>query len=527
MDRELLDGTDFFTHMQSFGFFDHVDKHLPDDFTIIFEIARVLENEEHSFTKQLAPVLYQDEVDHALNPHAEKFPIPHLPAAEEYEADLMSNYRELARIYPYQFCLPSDVFDQKLAERTLWMPRPKMPKTYRYQSESDLFKPDIRKQKVYLLFDTSASMQLKFRSHLAKAIGFFFLKQNMKELGTVYFRTFDAQIGPLQTAIDVPSFEDLIHHIMQLHPIGRGTALELALETAINDIKRATSMAWAEILVITDGAAHLNLEKLRAQLTEGITINAIKIGNADISLDSKSLHNEIYQAKTEEALHLREIMNHRLELRNEFNRATTKQRKSQIEGEVRMLDRQIDSLAERVGKNIKETYGREIESLATAFVQIDDMDPETLFALTKGQEREYEIMTEQLIAILEHEASPDDLKRAALLFDHLESLLKYNVKSAELAHLARKLQATLRELLNTGEDIDHHDLHLNQEMENDLKNILSKSFGMSRMSFAKALRRAWRNLKLMIKRSLHFLRYRIIKYVIRATRLGSFLDKNE
>jgi hypothetical protein len=283
--RNEIENVDFFGKMIELGFLDTVENELPEDFTLIYEIARILENELNPLTKQLAPILWLTETQEDNTSHEREI-IPHLPSGDDYEANLISSFRDIAKIYPHQFLLPDEVFMQKLVERSLWMPAPKAPRNYRYQAESDQFAPDSRKQKVYILFDTSKSMQEMFRIHLSKAIAYFFLKQNQKEMGTIFFRTFDAEIGPLQLVKDKISFDNLIAHIMGLKAEGRGTAMEKALMTAIQDIRVDSFMAEAEILVITDGAAHIDIDKVKHSLGDAIHIHCIKIGSASLKPDT-------------------------------------------------------------------------------------------------------------------------------------------------------------------------------------------------------------------------------------------------
>ncbi|MBL7999886.1 MAG: hypothetical protein JNL32_14765, partial [Candidatus Kapabacteria bacterium] len=234
-DRQRIEQSDFFAMLDSFGFFDAVNEHLPDNFTAIYNIARIIESTDTTLGTQLAPVMMMSAADEETAPPAPEH-IPTILPAEEYDADLIRNVQELPAIYPYQFLLPDNVFYQRLVERSLWLPRPRPPQNYRYQSESDTFKPDHRKQKVYLLFDVSKSMNVRWRIHLAKAIAYIFLQRNMKELGTVYFREFADTIGEVKVAKDIPTFNDLISHIMHVKALGKGTALQKALTTAIEDI---------------------------------------------------------------------------------------------------------------------------------------------------------------------------------------------------------------------------------------------------------------------------------------------------
>ena len=47
----------FFDVMEDLGFFEHIYEDLPEDFTAVFEIARVLEDETNQLAQKLRPVL--------------------------------------------------------------------------------------------------------------------------------------------------------------------------------------------------------------------------------------------------------------------------------------------------------------------------------------------------------------------------------------------------------------------------------------------------------------------------------------
>jgi hypothetical protein len=241
MSRHLIEVSPFFSRMEEFGFFDTVEDHLPAEFTLIYEIARIIEDQTTQISRALAPILeLQDYTD--KDNDLEQVLVPNVPEAKEYEADLIRSVTEVRHIYP------------------LWMPRPRSPRNFRYQTESDRFAPDDRKQKVYILFDTSLSMQQHYRIHLAKSIAYLFLKQNQRELGTIFFRTFDLDVGELKTARDIPGFDQLISDVMHIKALGNGTSMQKALQTAIDDISHESQLSQAQILVITDGVAHIDID---------------------------------------------------------------------------------------------------------------------------------------------------------------------------------------------------------------------------------------------------------------------------
>src|SRR5882724_1199029 len=118
----------FFRTMEEFGFFSHIYEHLPQDITAVFEIARVLEDDSSSLAKQLQNVLKLTAPDsEGMRAFADALS-RQISVVEEYEADLMQSHRDIARIYPWQYLLPEEVFYQRFAERTLWMPTAKAPR---------------------------------------------------------------------------------------------------------------------------------------------------------------------------------------------------------------------------------------------------------------------------------------------------------------------------------------------------------------------------------------------------------------
>lgn len=487
-DRQRIEQDMFFARMEDFGFFDSVSEHLPDDFTAVFEIARVLEDLEHPLGEQLAPVLMMATGNDTPPPTAQY--IPNLMPGEEYDADLIRNVQELPAIYPYQFLLPENVFYQRLVERSLWLPRPRPPQNYRYQSESDTFKPDHRKQKVYLLFDISRSMNLHWRIHLAKAIAFIFLRRNMKELGTVYFRTFADTVGDLQTANDIPSFNRLISDIMHMKALGKGTFLQKALMTAIEDIRSLHSLSDAEILVVTDGAAHIELAKLRELMGAHIRVNTVKIGDEHIVADAKFVQYHLHDSNTEDAKRLKQLLDKKRDMEAQLQNAASGSRRTAMQQDIGHLDRQIQTITTRVAKYITEHYGKEIIELSNVYVNVDDIHPDHFIQLDAQRRSELEELTDSLLDALHKEHLRDDIKRAAILYDHLELLLKHNKgeETEKLRKQKKELEEMFKRIMATDGDDDADDIHLSKMDTRQLMNMLEPSVNRNSMSFIRVLR---------------------------------------
>ncbi len=436
----------YFGQLDEFGLFESIEDQIATDYTIIYEIARVFEDKEHELSERLAPVMFT-----STPPHEEEQdepPIPILPWSEEYEATLITSPRDVVNIYPHQFLYPDEVFDRKLAERTLLMPVPRQPNNRTFDTESDDYQPDSRKQKVYVLLDTSSSMMSNYRIHLAKAIVYSFLKQNMKELGTIWLRTFDVSIGEKHHAYDQASFLSLIRYLMHIDSLGNGTAMEKAIQVAIDDIKENDDMADAHILMITDGAVHLNEGKVREWLGNNITLHTVKIGNAVIRPNPAYVRDQILVGNSDQSKLLRKIEEREREVMKHLREASSGARKHQYEAEIRGLRTQKRKAVDTFTKHIEETYGTEIEHLSDIFIEIDDIDPGSVFGLREQRIGELREATNDMLNSISDPIEADEVKEAAILFNHLEFLTDHNPDNEELKEMAEQLKAELEQFID-------------------------------------------------------------------------------
>ncbi len=494
MNRQLIETSSFFSSIEAFGFFDTVEEHLPHDFTMIYEIARILEDKTHAIARSLAPILELHDPSATEN-SLEHILIPNVPEAKEYEADLIRSVTEVRHIYPAQHLLPELVFLRRLAERSLWMPRPRSPRNFRYQTESDRFAPDDRKQKVYILFDTSSSMQQNYRIHLAKAIVYMFLRQNQRELGTIFFRTFDLHVGELRTARDVPSYDRLLTDVMHINAVGNGTVLQKALQTAVDDISHESQLSSAQILVVTDGVAHIDYEQLVERMGSSIIVNTVKIGNARMHIDAKVIEDQVYHSSSEDAVRLRELFRQKRDLELSISTASGHLRQEGLRSQLGLLQRQIDTLTERIGVYASEHYGNEIQKLSTVYVNVDDIAPDQMFALPEDRVVELEELSESLIDSLRSERQLEDIKRAAVLYDHLVLLMKYNKVDADrFKEAAEELESMLKSILEKpagGAD----DMSITDMERMQLRNMLDAGSFAKKLSLAVLLRVLWMRCK--------------------------------
>ncbi|KAB2893091.1 MAG: hypothetical protein D8M52_02665 [Chlorobi bacterium] len=486
LNRQVLETSSFFSRLEEFGFFDRVSEHLPAEFTMIYEIARVIEDATHSLAMSLAPVL---ELDEALqDAPTTTMLLPHVPEAKEYEADLIRSVTEVRHIYPHQFLLPETVFLQRLAERSLWLPRPRTPRNFRYQTDSNRFAPDDRKQKVYILFDTSSSMQHHYRIHLAKAIAYIFLRRNQRELGTVFCRTFDVKIGDRHVARDIVGFDQLISTIMHITELGNGTVLQKAIEAAIDDISHEPQLSQTQILVITDGVAHVDLEHLQILMGTDIRLSTVKIGRARMLVDDKVIEDQVFHSSSDEAKRLRELLNEKRDLQSAVSHASGHKRSENIKAHLDVVQKQIDMLKTKLAVQVSEEYGLEIQRLSTVYIEIDDIEPAELFSFSEEKVVELEELAEALVQTLRSEHQIEDIKRAAMLYDHLYLLMQYNtVDAPRLERYAKELEGILGSIMNQPGTSDV-DVSITDQERFQLRNMLEGGFGSKRTSLARLLR---------------------------------------
>lgn len=424
MQHNALRHASFFEHMEEFGYFSELEAALPEDFTSVFEIARVLEDEDSALFKRLSSALTVA----SKTPKEEKKsrdwkPNRHVPVAEEFDVEFIRSVNDVRRILPSQHVLPEEVFVRKLARRELMMRVSRTPVILPFGNSSSEYNPNYYKQKVYLLLDTSASMLSHHRFQMAKAAAYVFLKRNLKELGHIYFRTFDREIGPLVTATDMTGLRALIRHVMRLRQLGNGTAMEKAIMTACGDICGQSDLSGAEILIITDGAAHLDRGRITEALGPNITVNTIKIGDAKVAIDEKILQDEATRGSSPESHALAQIEERIHHLEVEMRNASTS-RTDRIQGEINSLRGQASRMRIHIVEHMRGSYGREIEGLSRVFVNVDDIAADSLFRLSKEQIDELHALVIEAEEAFREGIDAETLKEIALLYEHVAMLLK-------------------------------------------------------------------------------------------------------
>jgi hypothetical protein len=418
----------FFDVMENLGFLDHIYDRLPDNFTAVFEIARILEDPSHWLSKHLDPVLkLKAPISASGEPQYEDDPRVCLYGADEPDAGLIRSFSDLPRIYPREWLLPKEVFDRRLAGRELWMPYNRVPALRSIQSHSDEFRPDNKKQKVYILLDTSSSMAIHNRIGLAKAIVYVFLRRNMKEMGAVSLRTFDTRIGELREARDSKSFKAMMTFIMRLHTLGNGTAMARGIEQAIEDIHRLPYLAGTELLIITDGACALDEDRMRELVSDTTVINTIKLGRSRLYASKSYIRDRLEEEDSEEQKQIAVLQKRVDELKRKRDTGVAPQLKRRFDESLRYaqaeLDRQINALTEEIVVG----YGSELERLSSMYLQVDDIDLADILACDPDRCGNLRAVYEALLGKISFRMTADDFRRLLIFGDHIAFLVSATV----------------------------------------------------------------------------------------------------
>ena len=359
---------------------------------------------------------------------------------EEFEAGLIRTPQHLPRIYNYQWLLPEEVFWHRLAKKELWVPYARAPRYHAVDPDADDYRPDGRKQKLYVLLDTSSSMAMHNRINLAKAVVYHFLKNNMKELGYINFRTFDTKIGELHEAKDGAGFRALISHVMRLHALGNGTAMARAITQAVEDINGLPQLSGTEILIITDGACALNEAEIRTMLGGRIVINTIKIGKVRLYASRSYIHDRLFEEDTDQHRVLDRLQKRQGELRYQFEHAQSAQLKRRYEESLKAIQAEIDRQVDAMTEEITVGYGHELERLSEFFISLEDIDLPGLFSFREEQLDDLRGLLRQITRELDLHCSLEQLRKLALLVDHINVLIK-NTTDPELKRRFEELRA--------------------------------------------------------------------------------------
>jgi hypothetical protein len=430
----------FLAEMEALGLGANLEDALPEGFSAVFEIGRVLADPESPLAGAIGRALVLAEPAEAAAATTGAVPpegLIEVAVAQEYEAECIRSWSDVPYVYSWQHLLPEEVFLRRLAERTLFFPMAKAPKIRRVEGGEDDFSPTPSKQRAYVLLDTSASMMLHHRFALAKAAALRFLRENRRGLGEVFLRTFDVDVGPLHTATDVPAYDDLLRRVARQHSLGNGTCLERAILTACEDIRDRRALAGAEILVVTDGAARLDEDKIRAAMGASTRMNCVKIGNArvfatDAYVEEALDYSRGGSSRRDQRIH--QVRERREKLAEALRYVHDEETRDNLRAGLRECETERRALAEE----LRRDYGHEIERLCDVYVEVPDVDAASVFRLDAERLAAVEALVREAIERLSSiPATPEAMKEAALILAHMALLSAEQSDGEAIERLSR------------------------------------------------------------------------------------------
>jgi len=356
---------------------------------------------------------------------------------------------------------------------------------------------------VYVLFDTSSSMRAHYRIYLAKAILLQFLKRNKEELGFISLRTFDDHVGEVHTAIDEQSYTALLRHVLRLTHLGDGTVLQKALVQALDDIDSMEHLAGAEILIITDGAVHIDEDLIRARLDGHTRIHTLKIGHVEIFPSDAFIEDQIRSNPHFGDKQYRDLIRQEEEIVHALKHTEAHQKHEQLGRTLASVRTQMAKKHTELAAEFVASYGHELERLSTLYLNINDLNETVLFGASEEAIDDIERLTESLEQEAEEFFTPEITKKLAILHDHICFLLKYESDESLRARLM-EMDAHLRKLLGSfinaprssgtgaGSSSAQTNVPLSEEDLRDLHFLLEMGSGEGEMQLMLLLRWMWK-----------------------------------
>ncbi len=368
----------FFDYWDSLGFFDNIQLMLPDEFFILFEIARNIFTDEAS-SDALGAI---DEMtrDERIRSEDRDADIKHkrlertAPLGNKMDIDKFKNITELKKALPRELALDETVFDIKLFTKSLLIRK-------FYESDSDRYSPisTIRdqkgkeanrfEQKFYILLDRSRSMEQKMRSFYSKCIVAEFLRRKFKSNAKLYYRPFDSDTGRLFRVGKQKDFPELIRRVLHTVTGGTSTNLQGAVCRAVNDIQYDKDMMNTEILVVTDGISRINKYEMKKILGD-IKLNVLKIGDEFIGTDYFDIKSALDNANITVDLAKINLRN----IRNIVKKINANSLSEPMSVDEQKAYRFISSYMESIFMDLREVSNR--------FIEVKDLNRNVLFKVT-------------------------------------------------------------------------------------------------------------------------------------------------
>lgn len=412
---------DFLKYWESLGFFENISLFLPPDFFILFDIARILFNDETADAYKavedlsLEEKIYVPERDEAIQVNRVD---KSAPLGDKMELDFFKNVTELKKAPPRELAQDEDIFNIKLLTKTLLVQK-------FFESEADSFKPistsrnesgkDANRfeQKFYILLDRSRSMDMKMRSFYSKCIVAELLRRKMQSKAKLFFRAFDSTTGTLFKIEKPEDFPILIEKVLLTTTGGTSTNIQGAVYQAVNDIQYDKEKTKAEILLVTDGISKIEKNELKYKLGD-IKLNVLKIGEDPPEPDYFEMEG-FFKAELLDvdpgSYNLREI-----------------QKKIASQGSIEggeMTPR--ETRIYRAISDYSDKIFRDLKDVSNKFIEVRDLQAEGLYNVDDEKldqlERNIKRLGSQDVSSLSHDEKKRLYKQVYLLLQYVQMLL--------------------------------------------------------------------------------------------------------
>lgn len=221
---------------------------------------------------------------------------PSVSPEDKRKNTTIKNSSDVTKIHSHQHAMPDEVFDKKLAEKSL---------TKRQNLE-----PETQKQLLFVLHDVSDSMnsvlawnpQISFScASMSKSIILAFIEKIKADKGIFCYAPFEGNLGRIQRGDDDVSITRIESYVSKSASNGWGTDIQAALVGSMKFIAKQTDeLKRAEILLLTDGLSNMNYDVMeRERAKADCTIHTVMINPKSSESDFHSYWMKQYEEQLE------------------------------------------------------------------------------------------------------------------------------------------------------------------------------------------------------------------------------------
>lgn len=221
---------------------------------------------------------------------------PSVSPEDKRKNTTIKNSSDVTKIHSHQHAMPDEVFDRKLAEKSL--------------TKRQNLKPEARKQLLFVLHDVSDSMnsilawnpQISFScASMSKSIILAFIEKIRADRGIFCYAPFEGSLGRIQRGDDDASIIRIENYVSKSASNGYGTNIQSALVGSMDFIAKQTDeLKRAEILLLTDGLSDMDYNIMeKARTKADCTVHTVMINPKSSAADFNSYWMKTYEKQLE------------------------------------------------------------------------------------------------------------------------------------------------------------------------------------------------------------------------------------